>query len=306
METMPISRKYWDMINWMRVLLKSVTGEINTPKAIWKLFYTAIGYISFFFSSAALLNDLTGCDKLEILEKEHWLVVIIVGIFVSCAHSRKKINCCKKVSNGDMQIAISVKDIFGNRDATSYIIPTNTFFRTKMDGDYISPNSVQGRFQLKYFKGNIPNLDNLIHENLNSQGITGVLASDCFGSTTKYPVGTVAKIDNRGKHFYFVAITDVDEFGKPINQSIENITIALAAVTRAIKHFDVLCIPLLGSGRAAIQEATKEDVFERTVNHFTQPNNQCISKLIISINPKDYLDGKFDLDRMKKYLRKLQ
>ena len=138
---MPISRKCWDMINWMRVLLKSVIGEINTPKAIWKLVYTAIGYISFFFSSAVLLNDLTGCDKLEILEKEHWPVVIIVGMFVSCAHSQKKINYCRKVSNGDMQIAISVRDIFGNRDATSYIIPTNTFFRTKMDGDYISPVS---------------------------------------------------------------------------------------------------------------------------------------------------------------------
>lgn len=290
------------MINQIRVLIKSITEEIDTPKAIWKLVYTAIGYVSSFFSLAVLFKDLMEFDKLELWIKENWGIVAITGIFISCLHNRKKVDYCKRVLNSDLQIAISVKDIFQNRIANSYVIPTNTFFRTKMDKEYVSPNSVQGRFQLKYFKGNIPNLDNLIHENLNSQGITGVLASDCFGSTTKYPVGTVAKIDNRGKHFYFVAITDVDEFGKPINQSIENITIALAAVTRAIKHFDVLCIPLLGSGRAAIQEATKEDVFERTVNHFTQPNNQCISKLIISINPKDYLDGKFDLDRMKKYL----
>ena len=141
---MPTLRKHWDMINQVRVLLKSVTGEVDTPKAIWKLVYTAIGYISSFFTSAVLLKDLTGFDKLELLIKGNWEIVVIVGLFISCLHNRKKVNCCKKVSNRDMQIAISVRDIFQNRTANSYIIPTNTFFRTKMDNEYISPNSVQG------------------------------------------------------------------------------------------------------------------------------------------------------------------
>ena len=120
---MRISRKHWDMINQVRVLLKSVTGEVDTPKAIWKLVYTAIGYISSFFASAVLLKDLTGFDKLELLIKGNWEIVVIVGLFISCLHNRKKVNCCKKVSNRDMQIAISVRDIFQNRTANSYIIP---------------------------------------------------------------------------------------------------------------------------------------------------------------------------------------
>ena len=205
----------------------------------------------------------------------------------------------------DMQIAISVRDIFWNRTANSYIVPTNTYFRTKMDNEYISPNSVQGRFQLKYFKRNIHSLDKLIKASLSIQGIKGESTSDCFGSITKYPIGTVAKIDHKGKHFYFVAINDVNEFGKPIGQSIENVNIALAAVTDAINrmgHYDTLCIPLLGSGKAAIQEATKENVFQRTVDYFIQSNDKLASKLIISVNPKDYLDGKIDLTRMEKYL----
>lgn len=113
------------MINQVRVLLKSVTGEVDTPKAIWKLVYTAIGYISSFFASAVLLKDLTGFDKLELLIKGNWEIVVIVGLFISCLHNRKKVNCCKKVSNRDMQIAISVRDIFQNRTANSYIIPSN-------------------------------------------------------------------------------------------------------------------------------------------------------------------------------------
>ena len=293
------------MIDQIRVLLKSVTGEVNTPKSIWKLVYTAIGYVSSFFASAVLLKDLTEFDKLELWIKENWKIVVIVGLFISCLHNRKKIDCCKNVSNRDMQIAISVRDIFRNRTANSYIIPTNTFFRTKMDNEYISPNSVQGRFQLKYFKEKLYDLDKLISRSLCNQGINGLLTSDCFGPITKYPIGTVAKIDHKGKHFYFVAINDVNEYGKPIGQSIENINIALTAVADVIKqmgHYDNLCIPLLGSGRAATQEATKESVFQQTVDFFIQSDEKIASKLIISINPKDYLDEKIDLTRMEKYL----
>ena len=293
------------MIDQIRVLLKSVTGEVDTPKAIWKLVYTAIGYVSSFFALSVLLKDLTGFDKLEFWIKGNWKIVVIVGIFISCFHNRKKINCCKKVSNRDMQVAISVRDIFQNRTANSYIIPTNTFFRTKMDNEYISPNSVQGRFQLKYFKGKLHNLDELISKSLNNQKIKGLPDSDCFGPITKYPIGTVAKIDHKGKHFYFVAINDVNECGKPMGQSIENVGIALTAVADAIKrmgHYDNLCIPLLGSGRAAIREATKENVFQQTVDFFIQSDEKLASKLIISVSPKDYLDERIDLNRMEKYL----
>lgn len=293
------------MINRLKLLRKSLAGEMNTLQAVWKVIYTAIGYVSSFFASTVLLKDLTGCVKLEMWTKDHWQIIVIAGLVISCIHNRKKINCCKKVSNCDMQIAISVKDIFSNRAANSFVIPTNTFFRTKLNGEYISPNSVQGRFQLKYFKKNANDLDRLINESLNKQGASGEITSDCFGSTMKYPVGTVAKVDHKGKHFYFVAINDVNQYGKPIGQTVENVSVALGAVTDAIKrmgHYDTLCIPLLGSGKAAIQEATKENVFQQTVNRFVQSNDKLTSKLIISVSPKDYLDGKIDLNRMEKYL----
>ena len=152
LEIIAILRKRWDMIDQIGVLLKSATGEIGTPKAIWKLLYTAIGYVSSFFSFAVLVKDIMGFDKLDLWIKENWGMVIIAGLLVSCLHNRKRVDCCKKVSNSDMQIAISVRDIFWNRCANSYIIPTNTLFRTIMDNEYISKGSVQGRFQLRYFK----------------------------------------------------------------------------------------------------------------------------------------------------------
>lgn len=293
------------MINQIKLLWKSLTGEKNTLKAIWKLIYTAIGYVSSFFSLAVLLKDLVGWNQLELWTKGHWQKVVIIGLLISCIHNRRKINCCKMVSNRDMQIAISVKDIFSNRSANSFVIPTNSFFRTRMDDEYISPQSVQGRFQLKYFKKNIKDLDIMISSSLSKQGIIGEDASDCFGSTKKYPIGTVAKVDYKGKHFYFVAINDVNEYGKPIGQTIENVTVALDAVVDAILrmgHCDTLCIPLIGSGRAAIQDATKEVVYQKTVDYFILSKSKVVNKLIISISPKDYLDGKVDLKRIENYL----
>lgn len=293
------------MIDCIRSFLKSITGEINTPNAIWRIGCTAVGYVSSFFTSATLLKDLTGFDKLEIWVKGHWGLLVIASLLISCVLNRRKINCCKRVVDSDVQIAISVRDIFDNSSAGSYIIPTNTFFRTKMAGEYISPNSVQGRFQLKYFKRDEQYLDRLIAESLNEQRIKGEQASDCFGKTIKYQIGTVAKVDYKKKHFYFVALNDVNRYGKPIGQSIANVDRALSAVTDAIKqigHCDTLCIPLLGSGKAAIQEATKENVFLRTVDHFVQSDDKLVSKLIIAISPKDYVDGKIDLARMEKYL----
>ncbi len=293
------------MINQIKLLWKSLTGEMNTLKAVWKLTYTAIGYVSSFFSFAVLLKDLAGLDKLEVWTKDHWQMIVIIGLLISCIHNRKKINCCKKVSNHDMQIAISVKDIFSNRVANSFVIPTNTFFRTNMDNEYISPRSVQGRFQLKYFKKNIKDLDTLISLSLKEQGIIGENANDCFGSTKKYPIGTVAKIDHKMKHFYFVAINDVNNYGKPIGQTIENVTVSLDAIADAIQrigHCDTLCIPLIGSGKAAIQEATREVVFQKTVDCFIKSKEKVVNKLIISINPNDYLDGNIDLNQIEKYL----
>lgn len=293
------------MINQIRLLWKSLTGEMNTLNAVWKLTYTVIGYVSSFFSFAVLLKDLAGWNKLEVWTKDHWQMVIIVGLLISCIHNRKKINCCKLVCNRDMQIAISVKDIFLNRVANSFIIPTNTFFRTNMDKEYISSQSVQGRFQLKYFKKNIKALDEQIRKSLEAQGIIGENADDCFGSTKKYLIGTVAKVDCKRKHFYFVAINNVNYYGKPIGQTIENVTTSLDAIVDAIQrigHCDTLCIPLIGSGKAAIQEATKEIVFKKTVDSFIKSKEKVVSKLIISVNPKDYLSGVADLDRMEKYL----
>ena len=177
----------------------------NSIGAVWKLIYTTILIVSFIFTSAVLIKDLTGFDKVENVCKKYWAILFIAGIVVSIFINRQKRKIKETMKDGNTQVEIQVDDVFCIK-GSSYVIPTNTFFRTIMDDEYISPNSVQGLFQIKYFKDNLPELDSLIETNLEEQGIIGEISSDKYGCVKKYPIGTTAKVNYNGKHYYFVAI----------------------------------------------------------------------------------------------------
>lgn len=116
---------------------------------------------------------------------------------------------------------------------------------------------------------------------------------------------TVAKVDFDKKHFYFVAINDVNQYGKPVNQAYNNVETAFDGLFKAINsigHYDDLAMPLIGTGKAAIREATIENVVEDTINRFVCADDKIARKLIICIRPKDYLEGRADFSKIVKYL----
>ena len=69
------------MINRIRLLYKSLTGEISTLKSIGILMRTSIGYISSIFSIAVLMNDLAGIDIFETWIKLNWIKFVIYCLF---------------------------------------------------------------------------------------------------------------------------------------------------------------------------------------------------------------------------------
>ena len=304
LKSLRIKQLLGNMRDWIAVRLKCLVGEKKTLSAIWKLIYTAIGYASSIFAFAILLKDMMSFDKVEIFCKDRWWLVILIGVIASLVHNHEKINCKGTMENDDLQIVVKVSDLFCI-NASSYVIPTNTFFRTVMEGEYISPQSVQGAFQLKYFNEKTDELDNLIAASLEQQGIVYEESSDIHGTVKKYPIGTVAKVDHKSRHYYFVAINDVNRNGKPENQGYANVDIALSGLIQAINkigHCDDLAMPLIGTGRAAIREATIEKVVENTVDRFLMSTDKICRKLIICVRPKDYLEGKADLKKIQKYI----
>lgn len=67
-------------------------------------------------------------------------------------------------------------------------------------------------------------------------------------------------------------------------------------------HCDDIAMPLMGTGKAAIREATLENVVQDTVDRFVCSKNKIARKLIVCIRPKDYLEDKVDLKRIGKYI----
>ena len=286
------------------VLCKCLIGEKKSLSVIWKLFYSTIGYISSLYAFSVLIKDLVGFDKVEIWLKGHLIILVAVGVIASLIHNHGKTSCRGTIEDDDLQIVATVKDLFGI-NASSYVIPTNTFFRTIMDGEYISSQSVQGAFQLRYFRNKLDKLEEAIENSLLLQRKAFENSSDIHGAVKKYPIGSVAKVDYMNKHYYFVAISDVNEYGKPINQSYENVEIALKGLFSTINelgHCDDLVMPLIGTGRAAIREATMEKVFENIVEQFIDADKKMVRKLIISIRPKDYLEERIDMKKVEKYM----
>lgn len=287
----------------IRTIWKCLTGEKNTMKAIFKLLTTAIGCVSAAFTFAVLIKDLFGVDKLEELCQDYWYILIIVGIIASLVINHEKITC-QGTNDDDLIISVKVNNLFGI-SASSYVIPTNTYFRTIMNEEYISPKSVQGSFQNKYYKKNLNELDAKIAESLSIQGISWVPSRDNYGDVKKYPIGTVAKVTHKKKHYYFVAINDVNEFGKPINQNYSNVSMAFTGLIDAIKRFghcDDIAMPLIGTGRSAIKDATIDKVVRETIDLFFDSNDKIARKLIICISPKDYVDGKVNMKKISNYL----
>lgn len=283
----------------IKVIVKSLFGEKGTLKAGWKLISSCIGYISSIFAFAVLLKELFGFAKAEELCRKYWWVLIIIGLIAALVHNHQKISY--RGTFGDLPVTIKVDDLFHVK-ADSYVIPTNTYFRTVMDDEYISPQSVQGAFQECYFKDNLQELDQKIENALQQKGCIGVESSDIHSPAKRYAIGTVARIDHLEKHYYFVAVSDVNEFGKTINTRSENIDIALDSLLDAIGRIgccDDLAMPLIGTGRAAIKDATIEKITQKTVEKFIDSNTKISRSLTICIRPKDYLEGKVDLKKIK-------
>ena len=80
-------------IDRIRVYLKCLVGEKTTFKAIRKLITTTIGYVSSFFAFAVLLKDLVNIDKLELLCKRYWWILILISTVFSLIHHHSKIFC---------------------------------------------------------------------------------------------------------------------------------------------------------------------------------------------------------------------
>lgn len=271
----------------------------------WKI----ISFVFEILGIVTLLIDIlyifipTFMEKLN-LSWIHLIILLTISFCVSIYKNSPKLKRKYTLKNRDINITIVVGDIFKQPGAK--VIPTNTSFDTTMDDEFISINSIQGQFQNIFFKNNLGNLDNQIEYSLKEVPILKKYEDGRKTKTNCYACGTVAKITHTNNRYYFLGLADVNKNGKP-NAEYENILIALQGLWDYLLengHIENLVIPIIGTGKAGIAEATRMKVLKDTIYSFVAMSNEkkITNNLILCIHPDDLLDNKINIDEVFEFV----
>lgn len=282
-----VLRSYWKY-NFGRNILLILSRFLEVFGILWLI--TEIS--SYYFSTT---NNFL---------KPYWYLFLIFGLVWGIYNSWPKLKISHCLINRDVQIEISISDIFKQRG--SFIIGSNTTFETSTE--IISPESIQGQFT-KYYYDKIEHLDKDISDELKDDNYS-VLQDDRKGKVNDYPIGTVVKIKPKNQTAYFLAIAKLNNYGNA-SGNFESLKIALSNLWEFIGNrgdLDTLIIPILGSGFTRLQNK-RDEIIREIIQSFIAANSEkkFTNKLIIVISPKDYSESEYKLDLLKldKYLEHL-
>lgn len=237
--------------------------------------------------------------------RNYFLIILIGSVIYAFISTKKILNYTATIKDTGIKVSLSIGSLFWAK-TNSFVISTNTTFDTKMDNEFISRTSVQGQFQLKYFKNNLQSLDKLLAE-----GLEDVLSIHLNRKTSKcerYPVGTVCKVNYKKKHYYFTAIADINEKGKTVNTSIDNVKKCLLGTWEFISqkgHVEDLAIPVIGTGRAGIPNLSIEKAIMEIIYSIVDYSRtkKISNHFYIRIHPSDIKKNNIDMDELNGFLQ---
>ena len=233
-------------------------------------------------------------------------VLLSVGLAILCVVLNwKPLYFTCFLENADTKVTLLVGDILRQKGA--FVIPTNTTFDTLMDDEFISVHSVQGQYQEKYYCHNTSALNREIAQALDN--VPFIMVEDGRATNTKrYEIGTTCKISTGLQHAYFLAVADINKHGKPENVTFENITTALVSFWQKLNeigHLENIVIPIIGTGRAGIKNASRDKIIREIIFSFVVAAREMkvTENLVICVHPKDFAQKNLHWDELCEYLR---
>ena len=216
------------------------------------------------------------------------------------------------IAGTDIRISCKVCDILTQQG--DIVISVNTTFDTSTTDDFISPRSLQGAFQAKYYgsgASEVSCLDNEISDALKNIQPVEIIKDERKTKTKQYAVGTVVKLPKK-KRFWTYSF-------RPYLVAMATSTISGAATTTMGQFAEVLqklwcflaengcktklCVPLLGTGRSGLNCArmtiAKELIFSFVAY---ARSSRVVDELQICITPHDCVTYNISLDELQDYL----
>lgn len=274
-----------------------------TIKRYWQIVEAVLALLGIILTVGECVQWMFNSNIIYTWMQDYVVLILLACTVISFWKNKAQLSYEYFLKGTDVKINLKVTDVLTAKAAI--VIPTNTTFDTKMEDEFISISSVQGQFQKKYFDNNLGVLDSLIEKGL--EGYTYEKIDRIHSKDKKYPLGTVSKVTYDGKHYYFVAIADINEYGKTVNTKFENVQIALEGLWSQLEsrgHIENLAIPLLGTGRAGIKDASRRKVIQEIIFSFvaSAKGRKITENLQICIHPLDLEHKDLELEKLNEYL----
>lgn len=274
------SIKYWKV---------HIVNILSTFFAILGCIYLVIEIVNDFFPGTLTLDGVLFWNVLAIT------LVLSVGI------NLQKIEFDFVIKDKDIKIKLVIGDIFKQKG--DIVIATNSTFDTTFKGDFISNKSIQGQLATKFYD-KLDYLDSDIDKALEGYEVKEVLCRT-KSKNNRYEIGTTIKLFHNNFKTYWVALADVNEYGKP-SSNFHNVQVGLESLWNYLSlngHMDRLVMPIIGSGRSAVNESREKILKEIIYSFVTYSNEKKLTEeLVICIYYRDFIDKKIDLDMIAKFL----
>lgn len=250
------------------------------------------------------LSDIAGIKKIrELFQQNFWLVLLAVAILSVIIKWDRLRYIVKIADSSDITITLKVCDALRNRGAV--IIPTNSTFDTVMEDEFISKDSIQGQYQTKFFKNSISKLDMRIKEGLTGKKCVE-LTDGRKHNKKRFPIGTVIRVNEKNKRAYFLADSDIDPQGHPIDVDATDVSQALTGLWDDLSrngNCEPYSIPLIGTGKARAKDVSRNEVVQQIILSFlaASKDHKITESLTICIHPGDF--EKIDWDGLCEFLK---
>lgn len=208
-----------------------------------------------------------------------------------------------KLRDRDVHVGFRVADALAINGAL--VVPTNTTFDMDIDGRMLDARSVQGALLRDRYKRRVEHLDHDISAAL--RGVPHVVLPEGSkpGKLLKYPIGTVAHVKHDNRHYYFLAISDINGDGRAAGSAAsvqDSLPILWNDIRRRGERSDIV-VPLLGTGHARTN-LDRRSVAQMIVRSFVAATAESTfsERLTLSIHPTDAESSVLDLENLRNFV----
>ncbi|MFF4100549.1 macro domain-containing protein [Streptomyces sp. NPDC001903] len=186
---------------------------------------------------------------------------------------------------------------------------TDTFDTDTMGGFVISPRSIQGQFQDKYYRADLSRLDLEIQEELARIPVafSETIQSKARGKLDRYQVGTTLTLDAGGRRVYAAAYGFMRNDLR-VSCSVDALWKTLTSIWDSVRvngNLDSVTIPVIGSELARVGSLDRTSLMKMIALSFVASSREEIvsRQLAIIVHPKDRRSvNLLDVDRFLKSL----